>query len=234
MQPSFSIESNFANFIVAGVDEAGRGPLAGPVVASCAVLDFNNNISGINDSKKLSKQQRQEIFIQIKKTVRYGVGIVDEKIIDQINILQATKLAMLRSYEDFVSKYNLAPQVVLVDGNFTPFFINESVKNEFVKNKFLKNDLFLSSIIDSLAVIKGDQKSLSIACASIIAKECRDEIMLDFHHQYPQYGFDKHAGYGTKMHLEKIQQFGASPIHRKTFAPLKNMLCEFSKLNKLL
>jgi ribonuclease HII len=206
MQPSFLIEQNFANYTVAGVDEAGRGPLAGPVVASCALLNQDNWISGINDSKKLTKKQRQEIFIKIKEKVRYGIGIVDEKVIDEINILQATKLAMLRSYDDFVRKYNFSPQVVIVDGNFTPF---------------VKSDLFTAQIVESLAVIKGDQKSLSIACASIIAKESRDEIMLDFHHQYPQYGFDKHAGYGTKMHLEKIKEFGVLPIHRKTFAPIK-------------
>jgi len=211
MQPSFLIEQNFANFIVAGVDEAGRGPLAGPVVASIAVLNEDNQISGINDSKKLTKKQRQEIFEKIKEKVRYGIGIVDEKIIDEINILQATKLAMLKSYEDFVNKYKITPQVVLVDGNFTPF---------------VKSDLFTTQIVESLPIIKGDQKSLSIACASIIAKETRDQIMLDFHHQYPQYGFDRHSGYGTKMHLEKIKEFGVLPIHRRTFVPIKNMSSE--------
>jgi len=209
MQPSFLIEQNFANFIVAGVDEAGRGPLAGPVVASIAVLNLDNQIEGINDSKKLSKNQRREIFKKIKEQVQYGIGIVEEKIIDEINILQATKLAMLRSYENFVTKYKVTPQVVLVDGNFTPF---------------VKNDLFTRQIVDSLAIVQGDHKSLSIACASIIAKETRDEIMLDFHWQYPQYGFNRHAGYGTKMHLEKIKEFGILPIHRKSFAPIKNMV----------
>ena len=220
MQPSFLIEQDYDGFIVAGVDEAGRGPLAGPVVASCVVLDQQNLISGINDSKKLSKKIRAEIFQEIlQKEVRFGIGIVDEKIIDKINILQATKLAMLRSYQDFFIKYQIYPQIILVDGNFTPFpkKFAQMFENRF--ENFIDKSFFLNSaIIDSLPIIKGDQKSLSIACASIIAKETRDEIMLDYHKKYPQYGFDKHAGYGTKAHFAKIQEFGITSIHRKSFA----------------
>lgn len=218
MQPSFLIEQNFKNLIVLGFDEAGRGPLAGPVVAGCAMIDNNNFIVGINDSKKLSKIQRKKIFNEIKQKIRYGVGIVDEKIVDEINILQATKLAMQKAYVDFSNKYKISPQIALIDGNFNPFDKN-SLKN--LEKKCYENTICLDNIIDSISIIKGDQKSISIACASIIAKEIRDEIMLEFHNQFPQYGFDKHSGYATKIHLEMIEKFGISPIHRKTFAPMK-------------
>lgn len=216
MQPDFSIENNHSHLIVAGIDEAGRGPLAGPVVASCAILDQNDffgqdaNIilSQINDSKKLSKIQRGKIFLELTKKVTFGVGIVNEKIIDEINILQATKLAMLRAFLDLQNKYQLFPQVVLIDGNFIPF-AKENLKE---KNK----------IQTMSAIIKGDQKSLSIAAASIIAKETRDNIMKDLHVKYPNYGFDRHAGYPTKFHIEQIKKFGICEFHRKSFEPIKS------------
>lgn len=208
MQPNLLFEKNYDEFVVAGIDEAGRGPLAGPVVACCAVLDQNNIIQGINDSKKLTKNQRQEIFHKIKNNVRYGIGIVDNEEIDQINILQATMQAMIKAYDDFVKKYNCSAQIILVDGNRNPFF------------NYQKFPL----IIESKTIIKGDQKSLSIACASIIAKETRDQIMLEYHQKYPQYCFDQHAGYGTKKHLEKIKEFGICSIHRKTFQPIKTIV----------
>ncbi|MFM7621057.1 MAG: ribonuclease HII [Alphaproteobacteria bacterium] len=208
MQPNLLFEKNYDELLVAGVDEAGRGPLAGPVVACCAVLDQKNIVAGINDSKKLTKIQRQEIFKNIKNNVRYGIGIVDNVKIDEINILQATMQAMIMAYDDLEKKHQCFAQVILVDGNRNPFL----------------NAHKFSAIVESKAVVKGDQKSLSIACASIIAKETRDQIMLDYHQKYPQYCFDEHAGYGTKKHLAKIAEHGICSIHRKTFQPIKSII----------
>ena len=205
MQPSFLIENNYPELLVAGIDEAGRGPIAGPVVAACVILDRNNFPQSINDSKKLSKLQRQQIFIELKNTTKFGVGIIDEKTIDQINILEATKLAMLAAYNDLHKKYNLSPQVILVDGNFVPFTKRHSINQ-------------------ILPVVKGDQKSFSIAAASIIAKETRDEIMRNLDKKYPQFGFAKHAGYPTKLHVEKITEFGICEFHRRSFAPIKRLV----------
>jgi ribonuclease HII len=205
MQPSFSIENTYQNLLIAGIDEAGRGPLAGPVVATCVILNRNDFPRGINDSKKLSKKLREEIFFELQKKSRFGIGIVDEKTIDKINILQATKLAMLRAYCDLQQKYKIFPQIILVDGNFIPFEKRDEIS-------------------ELIAVIKGDQKSMSIAAASIIAKETRDQIMDDLHLKYPQFGFDKHAGYPTKFHVEKIREFGICGFHRKSFEPIKSML----------
>lgn len=213
MQPDFSIENNYPNLIAAGIDEAGRGPLAGPVVASCAILnqdDFlgensNEILKKINDSKKLSKTNRQKIFIELKKKIKFGVGIVDEKTIDEINILQATKLAMLRSFIDLQKKHTIFPQFILIDGNFLPFDKQDKIQ-------------------EMSAIIKGDQKSLSIAAASIIAKETRDEIMTKLHEEYPNYDLDRHFGYPTKLHIEKIREFGIENFHRKSFQPIKSML----------
>lgn len=216
MQPSFLFENQYLNLKVAGVDEAGRGPLAGPVVACCASLNFNQEIINlkVNDSKKLNANKRKQLFEILIKKIDFGIGIVDHQVIDQVNIYQATKLAMIKAYENFLQKYSYQLQVLLVDGNFTPFLSNDMFDN----NKI--ND----SIIDSKAIVKGDQKSYSIACASIIAKETRDQLMLEYHQQFPQYNFAKNMGYGTKIHLEKIKQFGACPIHRKSFEPIKSLL----------
>ena len=205
MQPSFSLENFYGEAIVAGIDEAGRGPLAGPVVAACVILDRRNLIGGINDSKKLSKTQRKKVFSELKNSAKFGIGIIDEKTIDQVNILEATKLAMLAAFLDLEKKYNLSVEIILVDGNFIPF-VN------------------LGKIREIISVIKGDQKSLSVAAASIIAKETRDEIMTDIDKKYPQFGFRKHAGYGTKFHRDAIKKFGISPHHRKSFEPVKSML----------
>jgi ribonuclease HII len=209
MQPSFLIENNYRNLFVAGIDEAGRGPLAGPVVAACVILDrgdfYDENNCEINDSKKLSKLRRKKIFFELKNKAKFGVGIVDEKIIDKINILEATKLAMLQAYLDLQKKYKISPQIILVDGNFIPF---------------KKQD----KISEILAIVKGDQKSFSIAAASIIAKETRDQIMCDLDQKYPQYGFAKHAGYPTQFHREKIREHGICEFHRKSFEPIKSIL----------
>jgi len=201
MQPNFSIEEKYHNKICLGIDEAGRGPLAGPVVAASIILagDF---IEGINDSKKISKGKRHKIFNGLVKKYKYGVGIVEADIIDEINILEATKMAMLNSVLDLQNKYGIFPQVVLIDGNFIPFDKRDEIE-------------------EMEAIVKGDQKSLSIAAASIIAKVTRDNIMLEYDKKYPEYGFKNHQGYPTKLHIEKINEFGVLDIHRKSFAPIK-------------
>lgn len=180
---------------VAGIDEAGRGPLAGPVVAACCLLKSPQVFPGINDSKLLTPLKRQKLFDQLitHPQVEYAVGIVDAAVIDEINILQATLLAMRKS----VLALPKLPDYLLVDGNVALVF-----EKIFVEN-----------------VIKGDQRSQLIAAASIIAKQTRDQIMIDYHFQYPMYGFDAHKGYGTKKHMQALEKYGPSPIHRKTFSP---------------
>lgn len=205
--PNFLIENSFGDFLVVGIDEAGRGPLAGPVVAACVILDRKNFPQEINDSKKLSSKIRKKIFTELKTNSHFGIGVVDAKKIDEINILQATKMAMLLAYEDLCKKYQVKPQVILVDGNFAPFQIRDEIKQ-------------------ILPVVKGDQKSLSIAAASIIAKETRDEIMLQLHQKFPKYSWDKNAAYPTKLHVEKIYEFGICEFHRKSFEPIKTLMNE--------
>lgn len=206
MTPTFEIEQKFPHSIVCGIDEAGRGPIAGPVVAACAIVSPSNYPEEINDSKKLSKTKRRKIFIQLKEQIKFGIGIIDEAKIDEINILQATKLAMFEAYKNLIEKYNLTEQqTILVDGNFIPFDKNDNIS-------------------EILPIVKGDQKSISIASASIIAKETRDDIMADLGKKYPEYGFEKHAGYPTKFHIDQVNQFGVSPVHRKTFEPIKSIL----------
>ena len=184
---------------VVGLDEAGRGPLAGPVVAAAVFVDFDSQklLNGVNDSKKLSEKQR-DFFYKIitgNKNVKWGIGIVSEKIIDRLNILEATKLAMQKAIK------NLKPDFLLLDGNFK------------IKSKILQK-----------SIIKGDQKVMSIAAASIIAKVTRDRIMQKLHKKYPKYGFDKHKGYGTKLHIKMLEEFGVCPAHRKSFAPVSKII----------
>lgn len=182
---------------VSGIDEAGRGPLAGPVVAAAVILPKDIFIDGVNDSKKLTEKKRSVLFEEIKqKAFSYGIGIVDSKTIDEINILQATFLAMRKALEQLSVK----PNLVLVDGNHT-------IPN--LQNK-------------QQAIVSGDAKSACIACASILAKVTRDNMMLEYAKQYPQYNFEKHKGYGTKAHLEAISKYGPCPIHRMSFAPLNS------------
>lgn len=194
----FEFDKDFYNkglSFVSGVDEAGRGPLAGPVVAAAVILPKDIFIDGVNDSKKLTEKKRNILFEEIKqKAFSYGIGIVDAKTIDEINILQATFLAMRKALEQLSVK----PDLVLVDGNHT-------IPN--LQNK-------------QQAIVSGDAKSASIACASILAKVTRDNMMYEYAKQYPQYNFQKHKGYGTKAHLDAIQKHGPCPIHRMTFAPL--------------
>ena len=178
---------------VCGIDEAGRGPLAGPVYAAAVILPTGLEIEGLNDSKKLSEKKREQLFpIICEKAIAYSVGIATEKEIDEINILNATFLAMKRAVEGLKVK----PDYALVDGNRYPK-ISDDIKEE--------------------VVVKGDAKSMSIAAASILAKVSRDRFMLEKTIEYPQYEFEKHKGYGTKLHYEKILEYGPSPIHRMTF-----------------
>jgi len=177
--------------LIAGVDEAGRGPLAGPVVASAVIFEEGVLIEGVNDSKKLTEKKREELFHIIhEKAIAVGIGIVSHEVIDRINILQASFLAMNKALEQL----NVKPQQLLVDGNF-----------------------FRHEIYPVENIIKGDSLSHSIAAASIIAKVTRDSLMKELHEQYPQYGFAKHKGYGTKAHIEAIRHHGYSPIHRRSF-----------------
>lgn len=177
--------------MLAGVDEAGRGPLAGPVVAAAVILPTNHKIKGLDDSKKLSHAQRLEIFEQIRdKATAVGVGIADVALIDKVNILKASLFAM----REAILALDPAPHYVLVDGN-----------------KKVQVDL------PQKTVVGGDAKVKSIAAASIVAKVLRDKLMLDYAKSYPDYGFDKHKGYGTKEHLAALDKFGPSPIHRMSW-----------------
>ena len=176
---------------VCGVDEAGRGPLAGPVFAAAVVLGRGQIIDGVNDSKKLSEKKREALFDKIKEeALCYSIASVDEKAIDEINILNATFLAMKKAVEGLEIK----PDFAMIDGNKTP-------------------DLS----IDCEAVVKGDANSVSIAAASILAKVSRDRYMLEMAEQYPEYQFEKHKGYGTKLHYQMLDEYGPSEIHRQTF-----------------
>lgn len=184
--------------LVAGIDEAGRGPLAGPVVASTVILPENCIIDDLNDSKKLSPKKRELLFEIIKeKALFYAISIIDNYIIDKINILQATLLAMKNSILQLEKK----PDICLIDGNCK------------VKDLDIAQE----------TIVGGDAKSAAIAAASILAKVTRDNLMGEYAKKYPLYGFDKHKGYGTKKHIEAINQYGVCPIHRMTFAPICNM-----------
>nr|UWI51299.1 ribonuclease HII [Clostridioides difficile] len=181
---------------IGGIDEAGRGPLAGPVVASVVVFKKNTKIEGVNDSKKLSEAKRDELFDIIKKeALDYGIGIVNNEEIDEFNILNATYMAMKKA----INCLKKTPDYLLVDAATIPGI-------DIVQNP----------------IIKGDSKSISIAAASILAKVTRDSIMYQYDRVYPEYGFKSHKGYGTKEHYEAIEKHGITPIHRKSF--LKNIL----------
>ena len=177
--------------LIAGVDEAGRGPLAGPVVAAAVVLSADAILQGLDDSKKLSPTRREELFPKIQtQAVVYGVAVVNPEVIDKINILQAALLAMQQAVEQLQP----VPDLLLIDGNQKT-----------------------ASSIEQWAIVKGDSKSLSIAAASVLAKVTRDHIMQDYHQLYPQYEFARHKGYGTKLHRDLIAEHGPCPIHRSTF-----------------
>lgn len=176
---------------ICGIDEAGRGPLAGPVYAAAVILPESLEIPGLNDSKKLTDKKRRELFPIIEEqALAYGIGWASQEEIDDINILQATFLAMSRAVEQL----NIRPDLALVDGNRAPTL-----------------DLPVET------VVKGDSLSASIAAASVLAKVSRDDVMLRMAEKYPGYGFEVHKGYGTKAHYEALRTFGPSPIHRRTF-----------------
>jgi len=181
--------------IICGVDEAGRGPLAGPVCAAAVILPYGIEIEGLNDSKKLTEKKREKLFdVIIEKAIAYGIAFSSEKEIDELNILQATYLAMNRAIE----KLNTEIDIALIDGN----------RNSGIN-------------YNSTCIIGGDGKSASIAAASILAKVTRDRYMLELDNKYPEYFFAKHKGYGTKLHYEALREHGPSEVHRLTF--LKKM-----------
>ncbi len=177
---------------VAGVDEAGRGPIAGPVVAAAVILDPRNRIEGVKDSKKLSSRQREELSsVILRDAVAVGIGVVREDVIDRINIRNATLMAM----EIAVSRLKVLPAMVLVDGR----------------------DTIPTVVYPQRAIVGGDAKVYVISAASIVAKVIRDRIMCGWHKVYPQYGFCQHKGYPTRMHIEAVKMYGYSPIHRFSF-----------------
>ncbi len=196
---SFENEYRLKGFnTVCGVDEVGRGPLAGPVYAAAVILPSDCEIQGLNDSKKLSEKKREMLFDEIKeKAIAYSIASADEKEIDEINILNATFLAMKRA----VDGLPVRPDLVMIDGNAKA-----------------------NTGIEEVTIVKGDAKSMSIAAASILAKVSRDRFMLEMAEKYPQYEFQKHKGYGTKLHYEKISQNGICEIHRRSF--LKKIIGE--------
>ena len=195
-QKLIAFENNFS-LPIAGIDEVGRGPLAGPVIAAAVILDRKNIPEGINDSKKIPKAKRILLAEKIKENSIYAYGAASEIEIDEINILQASLLAMKRASDGL----SIVPKTTLIDGNFKP-----DIKN------------------NTISIIKGDSKSVSIAAASILAKVYRDEIMLKYSKQFPEYGFQTNSGYGTKEHLSALKNYGITPIHRKSFKPVHNIL----------
>lgn len=183
---------------IAGIDEVGRGPLAGPVVAATVILPQSFYLPGLNDSKKLSEAKREEYFEVItKEALAIGIGVISADKIDEVNIYEATKLAMLEA----ICNLNIRPDYLLIDA------------------------MTLPTNIPQKSIIKGDSLSISIAASSIIAKVTRDRLMKKWGAEYPEYGFEKHMGYGTKFHIEAINKHGVTRIHRKTFSPVKEALC---------
>ena len=179
--------------IIAGVDEVGRGPLVGPVVACCCVLPRDFKLDGLTDSKKLSEKKRDEYYKYLVEHTIYGIGVVDAETIDKVNIYEATKLAMYQAINELDPK----PDYVLIDA------------------------MPLDLDIPHESIIKGDEKSFTIACASIIAKEARDELMDEFDQKYPEYDFKQNKGYPTKKHRNALLTYGVTPIHRRTYGPVK-------------
>ena len=187
---------------ICGVDEAGRGPLVGSVVAGAVVLDPNQPIMGLRDSKKLSPARREKLYAEIMQKARaWGVGQASPSEIDTLNILQATMLAMRRAIEALSERLGEWPSKALIDGNHCPILP-----------------------IASEAIIKGDAKEPAISAASIIAKVTRDQQMQVLHTQYPQYGFNQHMGYPTEAHMQALKQYGPCEEHRRTFAPVRDLI----------
>jgi ribonuclease HII len=191
---------DYAAEIICGVDEAGRGPLAGPVFAAAVILDPAKPIQGLRDSKKLSEAKRDALAIEIKAHARaWAIAQCSEAEIDELNILHASMLAMRRAVESLAVK----PTLALIDGNRCPVMPYRSE-----------------------AIVKGDDKVAEISAASILAKTARDAALMVLHAQYPNYGFDQHKGYPTPLHLERLRVHGVSPVHRKSYAPVRELLSE--------
>ena len=183
--------------LIGGIDEVGRGPLVGPVVAACVILPLNYKLEGLTDSKKLSEKKREKFFdILSKDAISIGIGIIDEKKIDEVNIYEATKLAMIEAF----NKMDVKPEHVLIDA------------------------MPLELPVPTTSIIKGDAKSLSIAAASVIAKVTRDRMMDELHEKYPYYNFKKNKGYPTKEHVEAINKYGIIKEHRKSYGPVKDYI----------
>lgn len=194
--PDYSAELDLGG-IVAGIDEVGRGPFAGPVVAAAVILNPEDIPEGMTDSKKLSKKKREQLFDEIMEKAEVGIGEASAQEIDELNILQATFLAMKRALE----KLQNMPDHILVDGNRDPK-IHPSTQ----------------------LMVKGDSRSLSISAASIVAKVTRDRQMCAFSEAYPHYGWEKNSGYGTAEHRKGLSQFGVTPLHRRSFAPIRKII----------
>ncbi|MDI6731518.1 MAG: ribonuclease HII [Candidatus Margulisbacteria bacterium] len=198
MALSFRYEKKFWDVdfeYIAGVDEVGRGPLAGPIVAAAVIFSPKTKIKGLNDSKQLTPTLREKLYLEIQeKALAVGIALLDHKMIDKINIGKANRLALKMAVEAL----SITPQYLLIDG------------------KRMRIDL----PIQQVSLVKGDGRCASIAAASIIAKVTRDRMMLQFHQKYPHYGFDRHKGYGTKEHFRKLEKFGPCLIHRRSFYPV--------------
>lgn len=189
-----------AGEVVCGVDEAGRGPLAGPVFAAAVILDPSKPIAGLRDSKKLSASRRDQLALLIQRdALAWSIAQCTAAEIDELNILQATMLAMRRAIEGL----SVVPTLALIDGNRCPV---TTVRTE--------------------AIIKGDDKVVEISAASILAKTARDTLLREMHTRYPQYGFDQHKGYPTALHLARLREYGVTPEHRRSFAPVRELLSE--------
>ncbi|MBW8350477.1 ribonuclease HII [Bacillus sp. IITD106] len=197
LMQTYEIKARKEGFhLIAGIDEVGRGPLAGPVVSAAVILDEKSYIPGLNDSKKLTEKKRDVLYDQIlDEAVAIGIGIISAEEIDRINIYEATKKSMLEA----VLNLRVQPDYLLLDATK------------------------INSIYPETSIVKGDAKSVSIAAASIVAKVTRDRMMKEYHNQYPQYGFHLHMGYGTKLHLNALNSYGPCTIHRKSFAPIKQL-----------
>ncbi len=202
--PDLKIESRYDG-AVCGIDEVGRGPLAGPVLASCVYIPEKfyrrRFLKEINDSKKIPLRKREELFLHIKETCHYGIGMASHEEIDTLNIHHATLLAMRRAWRSMVDDFDTVPAMALVDGKFTP-----------------------ELPCYARAITKGDSVSLSIAAASIMAKVTRDRIMARLHDEHPHYGWNSNAGYGTPEHMDGIKKFGVTSYHRQSFKPVRDAL----------
>ena len=188
---------NLNKKLIAGVDEVGRGPLAGPVVSAAVIMPKDFYIEGVTDSKKLSEKKRDLLEKEIlENAIAVGISFIDEKIIDEVNIYEASKLAMLEA----INKLDPKPDIILIDA------------------------MKLEHEIETESIIKGDEKSFMIACASIVAKQARDRFMVELSKKYPEYHFDKHKGYPTKLHIEALEKYGVLDIHRKTYKPVQKVV----------